>query len=83
MRREEVLKLCVIDTDGNLFRTSMRTKLGWKTQSIPWSRFVSEDVDDTTMNSSADVPQLDVSKIAKIGVQFRAKVSENEPDVGR
>ena len=67
--------LCVIDTDGNLFRASMRTKLGWKTQSIPWSRFVSEDVDDTTMNSSADVPQLDVSKIAKIGVQFRAKVN--------
>ena len=66
--------LCVIDTDGNLFRASMRTKLGWKTQSIPWSRFVSEDVDDT-MKSSADVPQLDVSKIAKIGIQFRAKVN--------
>jgi len=66
--------LCLIDTDGNLFRASMRTKLGWKTQSIPWSRFVSEEVDDS-MKASADVPQLDVSKIAKIGIQFRAKVN--------
>ena len=66
--------LCLIDTDENLFRASMRTKLGWKTQSIPWSRFVSEEVDDS-MKGSADVPQLDVSKIAKIGIQFGAKVN--------
>jgi len=67
-------QLCVIDSNGNLFRAAMRTKLGWKTQAIPWTRFVSEQVDDAG-KSSMEVPQLDISKISQIGIRYSAKIN--------
>ena len=65
--------LVVVDSDGNVFRAPLRVKLGWKMQSIPWSRFVSDDVN--TSSDAGTPKELNISKIGSIGIQFRAKAN--------